>query len=444
MLLLDKLKNKFKGFTLTEVLLAVTIVGVIAALVLPATVSKFNDKVLNMAFTRNLESIKNAVNSLVVTENKTSFFETSMYYVGTGAPNYENYSGKFLKRNFKLSKYCGADWLSCFPETYYKLNGTKKEDFRPSYNGCSTAILRSGAIICIRPQLADETAVERRISGYIDVNGAKGPNMLDRDLRAFAIPLKTKHEDLVAVEDVKIQPNPLLAEEEEEETPTEPEIPEASLGVCDEDPWGLGCCTQKARENPTALGWTYSACCSHESIATTYPAQCGLYATITLSCGGDPVFDYSVENKNQVCQDCSLVVDNLPSGSTDKFVLDIAYVRTGWRDYGLGFATSFNDQQICVSEDLTGGSFKFTLRNETTMETLDSKSNSGGYAGQGSGNNLPSETTGGLTDPTQDTGGNEHQLQLNPDNGQQSLATPATSVSGLSYTYRGLTTNKAN
>ena len=39
---------KQPAFTLTEVLLAVAIVGIIAALILPATVSKFNEKTLDL------------------------------------------------------------------------------------------------------------------------------------------------------------------------------------------------------------------------------------------------------------------------------------------------------------------------------------------------------------------------------------------------------------
>ena len=243
---------KCSAFTLTEVLLAVTIVGIIAALVLPATVSKFNDNILNTAHTRIKESVQNALDSLVVTENKTSFFTTSMYSL-TEPENYENSSGKFLKRNFRVSKYCGSSGAECFSKEYYTTNGTKREIYTPKYEG-SCAILKSGASICIAPQIG----LDKPVRGIVDVNGIKGPNVFGRDLRSFALEMKYRQTKLAEVEEVNLTPNPKL--EEVEEPPPPPPDP------CEENPTGLECC----KTYPTLEKG--HACCAHSAMQSLHEA----------------------------------------------------------------------------------------------------------------------------------------------------------------------------
>ncbi len=89
-------KKSREGFTLTEILLAVAIVGIIAVLVLPATISKFHNELLAQHSKRESQAIKSAVDQLVVTENKANFGETMMY-AGADADMDET-AGKFLKK----------------------------------------------------------------------------------------------------------------------------------------------------------------------------------------------------------------------------------------------------------------------------------------------------------------------------------------------------------
>ena len=96
---------KVQAFTLTEILLAVAIVGVIAALVIPPTVAKFNTEVLTRGFERQSAAIKSAVDSLTVKENVKNFSQTTMYSNGTKPV--DETSGKFMKRYLRVSKYYG-------------------------------------------------------------------------------------------------------------------------------------------------------------------------------------------------------------------------------------------------------------------------------------------------------------------------------------------------
>ena len=58
--------KKAKGFTLTEVLLAVAVVGIIAALVLPSTISKFDSSILENGFKRQEQAIQTAIDVLPI------------------------------------------------------------------------------------------------------------------------------------------------------------------------------------------------------------------------------------------------------------------------------------------------------------------------------------------------------------------------------------------
>ena len=175
---------KKHAFTLTEVLVAVTIVGLIAAAVLPSVITKFQNTLMQRAYDKQITSIVAALKNLP-TQEKVSDFTKSSMYLSNETNDYESSSGLFLKRYFKINKYCGSNIKECFPSNYTEItksNGkTTFSSFEDTFNG-SCAILKNGASICIRPQIGNND-----ISGWIDVNGKKGPNVNGRDLRSFII-----------------------------------------------------------------------------------------------------------------------------------------------------------------------------------------------------------------------------------------------------------------
>lgn len=431
MSILRRLKHKITGFTLTEVLLAVSIVGVIAALVLPATVTKFNDKVLENAYTRNIESIKNAVDSLVVTENKASFFETSMYSEAT-PDNYENKSGKFLKRNFRVSKYCGANATDCFTAKYHKINGIKKEEVTPSFGG-SCAILKSGAAICIKPQVGqDASDASTRISGYIDVNGVKGPNILDRDLRYFTFPKKLKEEKIATVEDVKLQPNPLLSEADpDDEIPVIP--PEEPQGPCDIDPNSLACC-QTYSTYPSVYRTTRNHCCSYSSIANAYPSHCGLYAGLRLSCmaATSNGAEEDMYMRTSIPIHCDFIVDANPTNET--FRLQIKFYgdeTSAYSNFGTINSGGILESSILCPANPTGNSrFEYILRNSSNT-IIDNKTITGGCSSSSAGSGIPA-------------GG--YEIMEQPANQTVTTGTPGYTqpISGMNYAYNGLPDGSGN
>ena len=173
---LDNL-NKIRGskapaFTLTEVLLAVLIVGIIAALVLPAVVTKYQDKAFESAFNREVHSLQDSIDSLAAVENQQSFYETTL------AKTPETYMKKYLR----VSKYCGTSGKDCFGKFYSEYSDHEKKTYTPGYDG-NCAILKNGTSVCLNVNGGS-------IDMLIDVNGPKGPNVFGRDLRTYTHSVK--------------------------------------------------------------------------------------------------------------------------------------------------------------------------------------------------------------------------------------------------------------
>ena len=217
----------FNAFTLSEVLLAVVIVGIIAGMVLPVLTTNFYTYLYNNAYDRDVNKIEEAVEGLNIAENQKTFFDTMMY-VDAKPDSYAETSGKFLKKYLRIAKYCGDSNGDCFAKSYsaYTID-KKKEDYTPTFDG-ACASLKNGASICITPQIGSTG-----IHGFIDLNGAKGPNILSKDLRQFFIDPKHRTvfdketSDVIALDEDPIRPD--VPTVPEPETPKDPEPPEVTL-----------------------------------------------------------------------------------------------------------------------------------------------------------------------------------------------------------------------
>ena len=96
-----------RGFTLTEILLAVAIVGIIAALVLPMVIKNYQDKTLDAALKREKQTLESSIAALIVNENTDDYKKTMLYTYAEELTDYSNSSGAFIKNYLKVSNYCG-------------------------------------------------------------------------------------------------------------------------------------------------------------------------------------------------------------------------------------------------------------------------------------------------------------------------------------------------
>ena len=239
-------------------LLACAVVGIIACLVLPALVTGNSQRALDLAFEREVKTISSAIDGLDVNENQTSFFSTMMY-TDAEPESYSNSSGTFIKKYLRVSKYCGDSNGNCFADKYYEYKEGDKRVYTPEYKG-ACASLKNGVSICIMPQIG-----ANNITGIIDLNGPKGPNVKDRDLRTFSIASKvrtginTTTSEVIVADDVKI---------DTPDTKTE----------CEKDSKSYGCCLEQG-VTETNKSW----CCTYEDIKKGNSA-CNKEIRFSLNC----------------------------------------------------------------------------------------------------------------------------------------------------------------
>ena len=304
------MKNLNKAFTLTEILIAVAIVGIIAGMVLPKAIENYQTKAMDANFKREVQTIKDSINGLAVSENKSDFFSTMMYS-DTEPENYDYSSGLYMKKYLRTSKMCDNP-EDCFADTYYQYEaGKKREEYKPDYKG-ACAILKNGVSICMTPQIGADN-----IKGIMDLNGKRGPNVLDRDLRTFAIAAKTRVGLNQDTEGVKVTEWNNISGDN---TPSD----SGSDDACDIDPNSLGCCQTKSISDPS------DPCCTYEEIKKNNP-NCINYVTINvikqtgasgcLSSGYCSSLSYNVSYSVRV----SNIANGLVSRANLMYVMDNIY-----------------------------------------------------------------------------------------------------------------------
>lgn len=172
------LKNK-KAFTLVELLLALAVVGAIAALSIPALLDNINRRVLASQLKNTVLAVQNLadeqlINNKTQTLNNTSFASPAALLTGS---------------NLAISNQC-ASADDCWPANYKKLSDMTNSVSRP---GGTSKMLKNGAVINYSvSEIGNEWADGDKCYGlfWVDVNGKDKPNILGRDFFAFRITKK--------------------------------------------------------------------------------------------------------------------------------------------------------------------------------------------------------------------------------------------------------------
>ena len=174
-----------RGFTLAEVLIAMTIVGIISVLTVPSvmqnTFTKANIAKLQAVHAQVSQAVKQAMVDERINDLRDSEF------VSSTANQQQSLNIDFIEKYFNMSKSC-TTVSDCFASTYKEI---KNASLANSINYIKTdkagyAILTNGAAIALdlSSQMTSSTSKAHFV---VDVNGKESPNIFGRDLFQFFI-----------------------------------------------------------------------------------------------------------------------------------------------------------------------------------------------------------------------------------------------------------------
>lgn len=173
-------KFLWSGFTLSEALIALAIVGIIVALTVPNVINNYQKKSFAIAAKKNYLNIQESLIRLQ-TENyrNKSIFGTTLQKQGD--QELTDNVGKFLTENFRINNDCGETAQPCFAPTYKAIDSSSETAF--SCDGYSVS-LSNGASVCMIPASISPI---NPVTVYLDTNGPDTPNIGGRDMFTFNI-----------------------------------------------------------------------------------------------------------------------------------------------------------------------------------------------------------------------------------------------------------------
>ena len=210
--------NKRCAFTLSELLLSLIIVGVVAIITVPVLINNVQKKVFATQVKNMVANIEQVAQDELITHRTRDLINTDFAD-----------AAKLLSNNhFQISKTCinSTDAsVNCWKTnvtgkdkvTYHYLNRSIGA-FNPS--STRTIILKNGAILLMMPiSLADNVSGDIVATFYIDVNGNDKPNVAGRDFYIFYITNKgrvvdyyyTRNQNITVTQKIRNCPNSIVA-----------------------------------------------------------------------------------------------------------------------------------------------------------------------------------------------------------------------------------------
>ena len=173
------------AFTLAEVLITLGIIGIVAAMTLPALLQKQQEKVI----VNQLKKVDTTIaQAFMLAQSEYGPPEGWDWGASDNPDNALNVLKKYFVPYMKVNRVCPAGG-NCIPDVIYKrLNGTNHANYKSTN---PAMILNDGTLIAIWiGVLADgtlETASSVLCYLYVDINGSHLPNQLGKDFFIFAV-----------------------------------------------------------------------------------------------------------------------------------------------------------------------------------------------------------------------------------------------------------------
>ena len=176
-------KNNFKlAFTLSEVLITLGIIGVVAAMTIPNLIADARNKRMYTQLKATQSILSNAIRLAEEEYGDMTGWDVKMEYSEADAKAI----AKVLKQYLKLALDCGTmdSEGKCSPKVRYKLlNGSSHSGNYYDNKKYYKVVLLNGSSIWWRSAQENEYKDYDRVAVFwIDLNGDRAPNQVGRDL----------------------------------------------------------------------------------------------------------------------------------------------------------------------------------------------------------------------------------------------------------------------
>ena len=192
------IKKLFYGFTIAELIVAMSVIGVVAAITLPSVITNHQNKVLQMSLQKAYRDLDNNLEELHASNYRKTFYQSLLASTGGIKDFFKNY--------YNVSKSCEDTAQPCFAANYADISTTTDVEF--ACIGGTSVQLKDNTSICIIPAAAAQEAREAVAADpangieaqeaqeakdavpatiYMDVNGNEPPNIGGRDMFKFQI-----------------------------------------------------------------------------------------------------------------------------------------------------------------------------------------------------------------------------------------------------------------
>ena len=191
--------KKNKAFTLSETLIVITVLGIIAAIIVPSIIQKIQDRQTVTIVKKTFSMLDNAFQQMFIAEGGPAAWTDIPNPQSTWNMDNANYIGEKLSFYLPVIKYCGRE-ANCFK---YNENTFKTLSLGPTYSSNYTEaaatiagkmVLKNGATVAVNSSCAPQLYGTRTDCSdgdlglgdiRVDINGEKGPNRVGYDVFYF-------------------------------------------------------------------------------------------------------------------------------------------------------------------------------------------------------------------------------------------------------------------